>query len=175
MFWRVVGVFLVIIAAVIIRLFNSSAYPKPCCNDYVALDWPTLMSFDSNPPPPNMTHRTPKIQQAYNDFTKDEPADIRIKKMLEGEPGPYVITKNNFPYHVASGIEHLVLWVIGEITEAEIRAELDLKLPEYSMYMNVPAQRSVKTIPHYQLFVIKGASPPLQNPLVRITWGSTNK
>jgi hypothetical protein len=92
--------------------------------------------------------------------------DNYIRAKLEAHRGQdLVITRNKYPYNLAPGIIHLVLWVnplgpkVGQIGLPEIHQYLAGKIEgaQYILFKNEKAHQSVRSITHYQLFMKQSA------------------
>lgn len=122
------------------------------------MDWNTLILFDFNN---NKIDRKNNVQQAYNNEKK------KIKNYSKFILNTYLDNKlynlqpNKFPYNLNNNIKHYVLWLhpmldSKYITNKKlINSILKKYIPnnEYIFYMNSYNNRSIKQIPHYQVFI----------------------
>lgn len=123
------------------------------------LRWQVLKQYDCKPPLLQLT-RKPEIQTAYlrhkqNLQLKGLSHDEHIRRNILGDQ-EYVLTLNGFPYDLESGIEHYVFWMLPEkkisIECAKVYVEIVLG-SEVIIFDNIEANRSVKTVPHYHVFI----------------------
>lgn len=122
------------------------------------MDWNTLILFDFNN---NKIDRKNNVQQAYNNEKKkikNYPKFI-LNTYLDNKL--YNLQPNKFPYNLNNNIKHYVLWLhpmldLKYITNKKlINSILKKYIPnnEYIFYMNSYNNRSIKQIPHYQVFI----------------------
>tara|TARA_B100001250_G_C19063024_1_gene470953 strand:- start:46 stop:429 length:384 start_codon:yes stop_codon:yes gene_type:complete len=122
------------------------------------MNWNTLLLFDFNN---NKIDRKNSVQQAYNNEKQ------KIKNYSKFILNTYLDNKlynlqpNKFPYNLNNNIKHYVLWLhpmldLKYITNKKlINSILKKYIPnnEYIFYMNSYNNRSIKQIPHYQVFI----------------------
>lgn len=69
-------------------------------------------------------------------------------------PHQYMLTRNTYPYELAPGIVHLVLWMRKKLSIAEARQLLaDGGIRGAVVFENAPGTQSVPGVSHYQVFV----------------------
>lgn len=122
------------------------------------MNWNTLLLFDFNN---NKIDRKNSVQQAYNNEKQ------KIKNYSKFILNTYLDNKlynlqpNKFPYNLNNNIKHYVLWLhpmldLKYITNKKLINSIIKKyIPnnEYIFYMNSYNNRSIKQIPHYQVFI----------------------
>ena len=122
------------------------------------MNWNTLLLFDFNN---NKIDRKNSVQQAYNNEKQ------KIKNYSKFILNTYLDNKlynlqpNKFPYNLNNNIKHYVIWLhpmldLKYITNKKlINSILKKYIPnnEYIFYMNSYNNRSIKQIPHYQVFI----------------------
>jgi len=124
---------------------------------------------------------------AYLRYTKSNygSVDNFILENMKSFKANLLITKNNYPYNVADSILHLVLWVNpygtkhGKLCEGEVfnflikkfglkRSASDDEVNNtYILFENSSANKSVRSIEHYQLFVKKDLAKKVDLKLAR--------
>lgn len=123
------------------------------------MDWTTLKKYDGNPPEkalPRKVWMNVKYGQ-YKKKLKEEGKSINshIIEFLVNKPDRFFITYNKFPYDLAKGIHHLVVWVnpMYTVSEEEIRSFIESTGVDYILFANKPKHKSISDIDHYQLFL----------------------
>jgi len=73
-----------------------------------------------------------------------------------------VVCKNSYPYHLKPSIEHWLVWCNPNVlTEAEFLKSIPTLMKSYFQncktlwFQNPPEWRSVKSVPHVHVFVLK--------------------
>ena len=107
-------------------------------------------------------NRKPEIQKAYDNDKKKYNGDYN-KHLLNIylDNRLYNLQLNKFPYDLEKNIIHCVLWLNPIIQESFIHNRkfiytiLKKYIPDkpFLFHMNLSQNRSVKSIPHYQVFI----------------------
>ncbi|KAI8615624.1 hypothetical protein BC830DRAFT_283433 [Chytriomyces sp. MP71] len=90
-------------------------------------------------------------------FIKDELIHaVPVDQASGWKVKPWTLTKNRFPYAVEKGVEHWVLWSIGEkaLDNLQIQSICDREFLglEYTFLVNPPRLKSVPEIHHVHIF-----------------------
>jgi hypothetical protein len=122
------------------------------------MDWKTLIQHDYKN---NKILRKNDIQELYN---KERNSEINydkfiLEKYLDNKL--YNLTLNKYPYDLRSNIKHYVLWLHPMIKQKHINdrkfihklLKTKIKSNEFHFYMNPQKYKSIKSIPHYQVFI----------------------
>ena len=110
--------------------------------------------------------RHPDVLEAYQDFKSQLAAkgtsledNIKATVFRGKESDSPVLVPNQFPYWVAPGIEHWVLWSppsVGPLSAAAIRAAITAQRPtgvrDVFWFENPPAAKTVPGIWHVHVF-----------------------
>lgn len=120
------------------------------------LTWETLKQYDRSPPTV-VIERDPETQAKYEQHRKNV-TDINeyLYNKLFGDNNIKVLfTINEFPYWVEDQIEHLLCWIRPgtEVTIDTISELLKSTYNDFVIFENLPTNRSVKLIQHFQIFV----------------------
>jgi hypothetical protein len=112
----------------------------------------------------NKLTRHPDVLAAYQDFKLQLAAqgkrleDNILEKVINHADGP-VLVPNEFPYWIAPGIEHWVLWSppsVGPLSAAAVRAAITEQRPAGAKagtwFENPPAAKTVPGIWHVHVF-----------------------
>lgn len=71
----------------------------------------------------------------------------------------YLLTINNFPYHLNDGIEHMLLWFHEDHDMSEVKSiacrELNTDATNVVVCCNAPNLKTIPEIVHYHVFVRK--------------------
>ena len=109
--------------------------------------------------------RHPDVITAYQDFKSQLAArgltledHVRATVLAEGRTGGPVLAPNAFPYWVAPGIQHWVLWsASGPLSVREIREAIAVQRPagvtEALWFENLPAAKTIPGIWHVHVFL----------------------
>jgi len=144
------------------------------------MTWEFLSQFNYNNPPKIGLGRSPEVMEQYNAHKKNLIMDsIDINNYINNKyfskqkswhfnNQNLYIDENAFPYYCADNIKHYVMWInlIDNSVEDKYHAELRLYIcnnlfegDESNMddnciyFQNIPEQRSIKGVPHLQIFV----------------------
>jgi hypothetical protein len=101
------------------------------------------------------------VKQAPIVFRKDKKGKlIAVPQELPKEPEnadrkDVAILDNDFPYDLQYDIIHLVVWLRPGVSYREegMKSIFDLYMKDYVCFKNDPEIQSVKSIPHYHLFL----------------------
>lgn len=80
-------------------------------------------------------------------------------KQVADSTGKYycILRRNDFPYWLEQGVTHYLLWSLEEIPNDEAKRIIEEKFPskkyDVLFFTNTPEKKSVKGVPHYQIFV----------------------
>lgn len=107
--------------------------------------------------------RHPDVLEAYQDFksrlaARGRSLEDHVKTtVLKGRRGP-VFVPNEFPYWVADGIQHWVLWsAAGPLSAEEIRVAVTAQRPvgvrHAYWFENPPAAKTIPGIWHVHVFL----------------------
>ncbi len=124
------------------------------------LTWPQLLSWDLTSPDVYFVRR-PDVTAAYEaqkqEFAGRDYSAYIMETMLGSNA--YALTENAFPYLLEPNIKHMVFWMQpGNIVPME-QAKKIVECIVYGVYnevvviSNVPANMSIRGVPHYQVFV----------------------
>jgi hypothetical protein len=128
----------------------------------MVLSWDKLVTHDNNPPVGTL-HRDPIHDDAYNVhravlFAKGISVEKHIvENVMNGST--VALTPNEFPYLTEPDIKHLVLWMLpgSEMTHEEAKSyvskALNTSLQNVVLFENMVANKSIKAIPHFQVFL----------------------
>ena len=122
------------------------------------MNWETLETFDFKK---NKIRRTNSIQQKYN-IEKNNKLNYDkyiLNHYLTNKL--YNLQPNKFPYDLNSNIKHYVLWLHPMIKSKHIYdkkfiyklLKSMIKNNSFIFYMNSYKNKSIKSIPHYQVFI----------------------
>ncbi len=133
------------------------------------LTWQELSQYDNNPPVNKALPRSKSVQKRYGGYlgalkrrgTTIE-QDVMNRIIEHHRDQQIIVTKNDFSYNVEDGINHLVVWVNPLIYQLDnvggdfAREYVKSLLPHdtaFIMFENLPGNKSVGNVHHYQLFV----------------------
>ena len=125
------------------------------------MDWKTLQRYDFK----EKINRKSEIQDKYEyekRIIKKKGLDYDkyiLKKYLNNKI--YNLQPNKFPYDLQKNIKHYVLWLNPALkskfihNQKFIRSILKEYIPDkqFIYYMNSYQNKSIKPIPHYQVFI----------------------
>ena len=138
------------------------------------LTWKFLVQFNYKNPPKICLGRSPEVTKQYNDHKQkliNDSIDINTyisNKYFSKSNQTLFIEYNAFPYNCAENIKHYVMWINLKDNHIKDKFLTEFKLyicntlfngDESKMddncvyYQNIPEQRSIKGIPHLQIFV----------------------
>lgn len=135
------------------------------------LTWTAILQYDGKPPENKALPRASSVQRRYGGYlgalkkqgtTIDQ--DIMNRIIENHQNQQIIVTKNDFPYDVDDGILHLVAWINPLMYTTNSNVELESyarnyvsslisKDAEFILFENLPNNKSVHNIHHYQLFV----------------------
>ncbi len=129
--------------------------------------WDSLQQYHFNAPIGRL-RRSPKIKKRYDGYLKQTEQDgitigdvIKQKFFDDPDYTPFfAMVPNDFPYNVAPGIHHFILWFNPDnkfdlYDDYDYVAKvLDIRLGpgRYICFMNPEAIQSVPQIKHYHVF-----------------------
>ena len=143
------------------------------------MSWEFLRQFDYNNPPRICLGRSCEVMEKYEIHKAElsrEQIDINTyidRKYFMGNNKKFIIDNNIFPYYCEDNVKHYVMWInlnigvdnsLGENYHQELRNYIcknlfngdESEMTDNCIYFqNIPEQRSVKCIPHLQIFVRK--------------------
>lgn len=134
----------------------------PEMESIAALTWSQLKLFHKNPPTFSL-FRKGHVQSKYDSYLK---SNHRLKIFTDNSL--YKLQYNDFPYAVAEGIDHMVLWLNPDVFPASLDKSYDLVDAilkkelncEYIFFQNIPGNSSIPYIPHFQVFTKVNNSSP---------------
>lgn len=122
------------------------------------MDWNTLIKHDYKN---NKILRKNDIQELYNKERKNNINYDKyiLEKYLDNKL--YNLIPNKYPYHLKNNIKHYVLWLHPMLKQKHINdkkfiyklLKAQIKNNEFYFYMNPQKYKSIKSIPHYQVFI----------------------
>ena len=121
----------------------------------MALSPKTLQSFSFHNPPSVTLPRSKETQACYEKHMANSEACKKFKKTIEKNlsSNEYYIQKNDFPYLVQEGIEHLLFWTKDISNALDIIPTLfDSKL--ITFWKNRPTNCSIPEIDHVHVFTL---------------------
>lgn len=121
------------------------------------MDWNTLILNDSQTKVIRESHidelykKNKLIYKNYNKYILDTYLHNKL----------YNLQKNKYPYYLKNNIKHYVLWLNPMLKSKYIYNKKNIhkllkkliKNKEFHFYMNSIDNSSIKTIPHYQVFI----------------------
>ena len=130
------------------------------------MEWQDIQKFHLNPPP-HMSYfpRKPEIRRIYYEHKAQiqcmsEYLLIKNFDTSEKIAQGWVISQNDYPYDLAPGILHLILWIHPSIqmTDKQIYICIETYMyqhnyKDYIYYRNNTIVRSIHDIDHFQIFV----------------------
>jgi Protein of unknown function (DUF3605) len=147
----------------------------------MTLTFGDLMAYDGRPPGGGLP-RKGNVNVALGQYraklrAKGLTLDQEIMRLIteRHRDEKYVIVVNLFPYDVADDIGHLVVWMnpmlVGEPDEAEVRRYVadGLNGGPFVLYENLPGNRTVPGVRHFQLFVRKRDLMEAKWPIYKLT------
>lgn len=125
------------------------------------MDWKTLKNYNFK----EKLNRRPEIQKKYEYekyIIKKKGLNYDkylLKKYLHNKL--YNLQPNKFPYYLEKNIQHYVLWLNPALKSKFIHNQKFIKSilkeyisdKEFIYYMNSYENKSIKSIPHYQVFI----------------------
>lgn len=89
-------------------------------------------------------------------------ANYLVKTKIQYPEGVnYLVLKNDFPYSVDPGIDHILIWSKKPLAEEQVTEILEDRYGsetwEWSFFVNPPQWQSVPTLPHTHVFLRKRA------------------
>lgn len=122
------------------------------------MDWNTLIKHNYIK---NKILRKSKVQELYNNEknTKKNYDKYILDMYLDNKL--YNLQPNKYPYDLAKNIKHYVLWLHPMIKSKHINdkkfihklLKTKIKNNKFYFYMNSQKNKSIKSIPHYQVFI----------------------
>lgn len=109
--------------------------------------------------------RHPDVLEAYQDFKSQLAArgrsledHMKSTVLKDGRVRGPVLVPNEFPYWVADGIQHWVLWsAAGPLSAAEVRTAITEQRPAWAAeafwFENPPAAKTIPGIWHVHVFL----------------------
>ncbi len=113
--------------------------------------------------------RLPEIQAEYDEHVRvlsDHGIDISdriMERLFKFDVDKrIIICRNSFPYNVAPGIKHLVVWQKSSMSEIDVKNLVGEKIKlcsaggkviRYAMFRNPREHNSIVGVAHWQLFV----------------------
>jgi hypothetical protein len=118
--------------------------------------WDELKTYDRNPPT-GILERESSMKEKYDQHRKNV-KDINsylMDNLFANNTKKILFTMNDFPYWVTDDINHLVCWVRpgNEYSIDEVSEILTSVYTDFVIFENLPANKSVKLIQHFQIFV----------------------
>lgn len=114
----------------------------------------TLQSFSFDNPPTFPLPRSSEIQNNYDKHMANSKACQKFKKDIKNilSSSEYHIQKNDFPYLIQEGVEHLLFWT-RDVSNAMviIPTMFDSKL--IAFWQNHPSNCSIPEIDHIHVFL----------------------
>lgn len=114
-------------------------------------------------------HRNKQVQTVYNQWMKDTLASygtienyllstkLKFEPVTDSNRPPVIILPNDFPYSVAAGIHHILLWSQIPLSRSYIQDILQLNYGqqdyEWVYFVNPPEIQSVRKLPHVHVFM----------------------
>lgn len=114
-------------------------------------------------------HRNKQVQTVYNQWMKDTlstygsiesyllSTKLNFKPNADEHRPPVIILPNDFPYSVAEGISHILLWSQVPLAHDHIEDILETnyghELYEWVYFVNPPEIQSVRKLPHVHVFM----------------------
>lgn len=122
------------------------------------MEWSTLINFDHKK---NKISRKDNIQALYDsEKNKKKNYDKYILNMyLDNKL--YNLQPNKYPYDLDKNIKHYVLWLHPMLKSKHINdkkfihklLKTKIRNNQFYFYMNSQQHKSIKSIPHYQVFI----------------------
>lgn len=139
------------------------------------LNWDFFNQFSFHKPPEMNIKRSPEVAKKYRDHSlqlKKKNCSVlqhlRQKFFPNGDKDlKFIITQNQFPYHMEAGINHYLIWFnpdleschwirsfqkVKEIVEEFCRQQNINQDADCIFFQNLECMRSVKAIPHIHIF-----------------------
>ncbi|GAA5815160.1 hypothetical protein MFLAVUS_008666 [Mucor flavus] len=114
-------------------------------------------------------HRNKQVQTVYNQWMKDTlqkygtienyllSSKLNFKPITDESRPPVIILPNDFPYSVAEGIYHILLWsqipLSRDYIEDILESNYGHKEYEWVYFVNPPEIQSVRKLPHVHVFM----------------------
>lgn len=124
------------------------------------MDWETLKKYDGDPPEKALPRKV-WMNIKYGEYRRKlreegKSLNSHIVEFLVKKPDRFFITRNKFPYDLAKGIHHLVVWAnpVYNVSEEEIRDFIESTgVADYVLFENEPKHKSIGEVNHYHFFV----------------------
>ena len=119
----------------------------------MSLSSKSLKTFSYNNPPSSGMSRSADIQKCYDKHMADTEACTKFKKYIKKilSSKEFYIQKNDFPYLLDEGIEHLLFWTT-DISNALIIIPTMFKQKLITFWKNRPNNCSIPEINHIHIF-----------------------
>lgn len=141
------------------------------------LSWEDLLQYDNNPPIDRALPRTKTVQKRYGGYlgalkkrgTTIE-QDVMNRMITNHTNQQLIVTKNDFPYNIDDNVLHLVVWINPLMYIVDDAADTPAAYAfareyiqtlaghwvKFIMFENLPGNKSVGNVRHFQLFIHKG-------------------
>ena len=128
------------------------------------LGWDAVKNFTMDSPPTYALGRLDEVEERYKrhrDHINSSPFYTSIADYIQKDvlgDNEYVFTENEFPYKVADGINHYLLWVSKKANgkfdiDSLIKSQREIKAcKEFTYYRNYKNNASIYEIEHYHIF-----------------------
>ena len=128
------------------------------------LGWDAVKNFTMDSPPTYALGRLDEVEERYKrhrDHINSSPFYTSIADYIQKDvlgDNEYVFTENEFPYKVAEGINHYLLWVSKRASgkfdiDSLIKSQREIKeCNEFTYYRNYKNNASIYEIEHYHIF-----------------------
>ena len=127
--------------------------------------WNFLQQFNFNPPRDIILERTKQIQNKYDLYKKNPLNILKLSQKLFINNDLFVLVKNKFPYNISHNIDHYVLFINPKLKNkfnyaiiykvVKYKFKLLCMYKPFIIFENIPENRSIKDITHYQVFILK--------------------
>ena len=113
----------------------------------------TLERFSFSNPPLSPLPRSREIQNCYDEHMANSEACQKFKKDIKKllTSSEYYIQKNDFPYFVQEGVEHLLFWTT-DISNALVIIPTIFDSKLITFWKNRPSNCSIPEIDHIHVF-----------------------
>lgn len=121
------------------------------------MNWDELVKYDQGSA---LLKRRPDVQKEYDERLARlnslgiSLTDHIVTALLANDD--YKFAPNNFPYDLAEGISHDILWIKPSttLTPAEVEDLIKKEYPRHDVVhmLNAPGKCSVPGVPHYHVF-----------------------
>lgn len=124
------------------------------------MEWDELVKYHLNAPR-HLFRRRPEIDEAYRQHKNDLHCSNRtlaahVLSLYFGNPKTmYVIVANMYPYDLAPGIQHLLLWINPryKMTVREYSKIIDAAFDRAVYFENADQNKSIPGVRHIHIFV----------------------